>query len=118
LARFTLVAFAAATLLAPLGSFASATTPASDFWPATAQVSAVGETGTDDAVKDADPDDDQGNSPAMTLAVNGRVVATAEQPLSVTANKWNWTLLLLGCAGLVVAQLTRRRPRRGMISYR
>ena len=53
----------------------------------------------------------------MTLAVNGRVVATHDERASITTNRWNWTLLLLGCAGLVVAQLARRRPRRGMISY-
>ncbi len=114
LARLSALALAAAMLLAATGSFASATSSASDFPYATAQ---VGETANDDALKDSEPDDDQGNSAAMTLAVNGRVVATREQRASITTNGWNWTLLLLGCAGLVVAQLARRRPRRGMISY-
>ena len=102
-------------LVAPSGWLASAAAPARDLSQTIVQ---VGETTAGDAVKDSESDDDQGNSSAMTMAVNGRIVAATGDHASIATSKWNWTLLLLGCAGLVVAQIARHRPRRGVISYR
>jgi hypothetical protein len=104
---------AAGVLLLP-PSFASAQTGATDLSQSAFLIGRGGETAADELAKDFDLDD--GDRPAMTLAVNGHVVAIHNERAVATANGWNWTLLLLGCAGLVVAQLARRPVRRAIIS--
>ena len=79
-------------------------------------IGASGGSPAEDPANDFDLDDLLGSRPAMTLAVNGRIVATADEAASSASNGWNWTLLLLGCAGLVLAKLGRRPVRRAMIS--
>jgi hypothetical protein len=106
-------AFAACVLLLPFMALASQRELGSD--PSRA-IGSANEKVTDDAVKDFNADVATPDRSAMTLAVNGRIVASERQSATAVANKWNWTLLLLGCTGLVVSQLARRRSRRPMIS--
>lgn len=103
----TALALATAALFVSVDSHVSMTVAA------TAQINVGGETARDDVVRDFDQDDGLGIRSAITLAVNGRVVAVHDELSAVTANKWNWTFLLVGCTGLVVSQLARRRPRGG-----
>ena len=107
----TALVFAAATLLAPL-PFAPAQTPTTDNRMAKSAIAAGEETGTDDPAKDFV--DSFNSRSAVMLAVNGHVVAADDQAAS--AKEWNWTLLLLGCAGLVMTTLPRRPIRRAVIS--
>jgi hypothetical protein len=105
---------AGVVLLPP--SFASAQTSTIDSSSTGFLIGPGGETVADDLAKNFSPEDVLGDGPAMTLAVNGHVVATHDEHAAATANGWNWTFLLLGCAGLVVAQLGRRPTRRAIIS--
>src|SRR5208283_543675 len=100
LPRPNALVFAAGMLFLSSSTFASTPIPVIDYSHPAAP---VGETVTDDTVKGSDADDVLAGHSPLTLAVNGRVVATHDEPASVTANKWNWTLLVLGCAGLVVS---------------
>jgi hypothetical protein len=93
------VLFAAGALLLP-PSFASAQTGAIDFSRTAFLIGASDETQADNFAKDFDPYDVFSGHSATMLAVNGRVVAIDDEPAAATANGWNWTLLLLGCAGL------------------
>jgi hypothetical protein len=110
----TAIVFAAALLLAP-PPFAAARTPMSHYLHSSAAIGAS-EMVVDHVNKDFDPYDVLSSRSAMTLAVNGRVVATDDEPASATVNGWNWTFLLLGCAGLVMTSLPRPRVRRPIIS--
>jgi hypothetical protein len=103
----TALALATAALLVAFDSDISTT------GAATAQINVGGETVIDDVVRYFDQDDGLGLRSAISLAVNGRVVAVHDELSAVSTNKWNWTFLLIGSAGLVVAQLARRRSRRG-----
>jgi hypothetical protein len=111
----TAVVFAAAMLLAP-PSFAAARTPISLYLHSSAAIGASDEPAADGVNEDFDPYDVLSSRSALTLAVNGRVVATDDEPASATVNGWNWTFLLLGCAGLVMTSLPRPRVRRPIIS--
>ena len=113
--KLTAVLFAAgALLLSP--SFASAQTNTVELSRMALLLGAGGETAADDLAKEVDSEDVLGDWPAMTLAVNGRIVATHAEHAAASANGWNWTLLLLGCAGLVVTRVARRPARRAIIS--
>ena len=105
----TLIALALATaaLFVPIDFHVSTTLAA------TARINTGGATASPDVVRIINQDDDLGLPSATTLSVNGRVVAVHEEASAITANQWNWTFLLLGCGGLVVSQLARRRSRRG-----
>ncbi len=114
--RAVAILFTAGMLFLPQ-SFASAGTPTIVSSRAASLVSPGSETAVDDLGKGFGPDDVLGTRRPMTLAVNGRLVATVGDPASaMTANRWNWTFLLLGCAGLVMASLARRPVRRIVIS--
>ena len=105
---------AAGVLLAP-APFAVAQFLPTNSSHGLAAIGASNEMAVDDFAQDFDPFDVFSSRPAMTLAVNGRVVATDDEPASATAREWNWTLLLLGCAGLVMTNLPRRLGRRAVI---
>jgi len=109
------VLFAAGVFLLP-SSFSSAQTPTIDLSRTAFLIGAAGETAADELAKDFDAKDVLGDRPAMSLAVNGRVVATDDEATRPTASGRNWTFLLLGCAGLVVARLARRPVRCAIIS--
>ncbi len=81
------------------------------------QAATADDTATDEAVKDFNADAVAMDSSATTFAVNGRIVPSNKDPVSAVANKWNWTLLIFGCAGLVISQLARRRSRRAIITH-
>ncbi|HKN29200.1 MAG TPA: hypothetical protein VJY34_15465 [Roseiarcus sp.] len=96
--------------------FASAQTSTIDFSRTAFLIGEGAEMVADDLDKDLDAEDVLGARPAMTLAVNGRVVATYDEAATATASEWNWTFLLFGCAGLVLTRLARRPVRRAIIS--
>ena len=108
------IEFALAAVLLLLPSIAVPSAPGSANRSLRGAASSV-DSATDVAVKTFNGGVAPDRSP-MTLAVNGRVVATDKEGAAAVAKKWNWTLLLLGCAGLVVSQIARRRSRRPMIS--
>lgn len=105
---------AAGVLLAP-APFAVAQSLSIDSSHGLAAIGVSNETAVDDFAQDFDPYEIFSSRPAMTLAVNGRVVATDGEPASATGYEWNWTLLLLGFAGLVMTNLPRRLGRRAVI---
>jgi hypothetical protein len=111
----TAIVFAAAMLFAP-PPFAAARPPMTHGLHSSAAIDGSDETLADDIDKEFDPYDVLGSRSAMTLAVNGRVVATDDEPASATVNGWNWTFLLLGCTGLVLTSLPRPRVRRPVFS--
>ena len=109
------IEFVLAAVLLLLPSVALASAPGSANRSLGGAASSV-DSATDVAVKTFNGAAAAADRSPMTLAVNGRVVATDKEGAAAVAKKWNWTLLLLGCAGLVVSQFARRRSRRPMIS--
>jgi hypothetical protein len=109
----TLVAAGAAVLPQ---SFAWAQMRPIEISHVSAPVGPDGETPGENPVGDFGSDEILHGRPALMLAVNGRIVATDGEPAVATTEGWNWTLLLLGCVGLVLANLSRRPVRRAVLS--
>ena len=111
----TALLVAAGVLIAPLAS--AAAQPVANKAPrALSPIGATDETAIDNPGANFDLYGVSGKDSAMVLAVNGRVVATAaEETAHASPGEWNWTLLLLGCAGLVMTTVPRRAARRMVI---
>lgn len=107
------VVFATWALVLPSSVWARMNTI--DASPVVFLVADSGSMAPDDLARDDNREDVLGDRPTATLAVNGRVLASEGGPGVPIADGWNWTLLLLGCAGLAITRVARRPARRFVI---